>query len=350
MNPQRPHPTMRVFFSTLKSAFQILLGALLVVFVVVVAISFTEHRKIQSLPAGWSILREPGEASALLIRDDTVWVGGRDGLTIIDRTTLAIRATPPGASDLGYIRSLQQAEDGSIWVAHGNGLAQYANGLWHHFSLDGAGLSGPIYVILIEPSGVVWAGGEGGLARRTADAFERIGLPIDAKITAISTIYRDSRGTLWVGSDSNTDGGLLSLNTDGRWRRYAVGIELDHSAINDIAEDRSGQIWIATGFASRGAVSLFKDGAWRKLERHRRGSDRKARSVYEDGAGRIWIGYEYDGLSILDGDTWFDIEPSAGLADEEVKMVRQDDAGTYWIATPNGLSVIKEGAWRLSAR
>ena len=42
--------------------------------------------QVQSAPPGWQILRPPHEVSTLIIVNDTVWTGGKEGVILIDRT------------------------------------------------------------------------------------------------------------------------------------------------------------------------------------------------------------------------------------------------------------------------
>jgi len=242
---------------------------------------------------------------------------------------------------------LHRASDESIWIAHSKGVTQYSDGDWRQLSSTEIGLNGPAYTVLSEPSGAVWIGGEGGLTRGDGTSFARVTLPTNTALTAVSTLFRDSNGGLWVGSDSHTNGGLHSLDNGSDWQTYSVGSELQHASVTGIVEDGNGTLWVATGFAGRGAVSLLHEGVWSKLERHIELDNRKVRSVFEDQSGQIWLGYEYDGLSVFDGQTWFNISHTDGLAGEEVKAVLQDESGTYWIATPQGLSVIEQDSWKI---
>ncbi|MBS9718198.1 two-component regulator propeller domain-containing protein [Pseudohalocynthiibacter aestuariivivens] len=243
--------------NTLRSGLQFFIGAVVVLVGVALIVSLIDLRKINSLPPGWVVLREPGEVSALLTVGDEVWAGGRDGLTIVDRDTLTILATPTEVKGLRYIRALQNSVGGSLWVAHDAGVSQFDYGQWHHFSSGEIGLTGPVYMVLAEPSGNIWVGGEGGLVRFKDGTFEPVMLPEETKITAISTIFLDSSNTLWLGSDSNTNGGLLSFSESSGWQSYSAGQDLNHSSVTDIIEDQTGVLWVTTGFAGRGGVSLF---------------------------------------------------------------------------------------------
>ena len=329
----------------MRTLLQITAGFAIIALVVLGASTLTERRTQEALPPGWNILREPGEISALMLRDGVAWAGGRDGVTLIDQRTRTVLPTPAALSALRYVRAIRQDAQGTTWIAHGSGITRSTPQGWQTTPSEAFGLTGAIYCLYPEASGAVWIGGEAGLVRWTPDRTDPVDLPETSGVTSVSMVFRDRAGRLWIGSDSHVHGGLLSYSDADGGTGYSLGEQLFHSSVNDILEDHNGTLWVATGFAGHGAVSLLRDGAWTRLVRGEETDGRKARSVYEDRSGRIWLGFEYDGVSVLDQGRWRDLGVSDGLAGEEVKVVRQDDQGGYWIGTANGLSIIGPGAW-----
>ncbi len=329
----------------LKTVFQVAAGALVVLLGIALVSMFVEYRKQRSLPAGWAILRGPGEVSTILIRDDQIWTGGRDGISVIDPDTLEILPTPAGLADLRYVRAMQVDADGNIWIAHRSGVTRSVGANWRLISSEDLGLKGAVLSLLATPSGALWVGGEGGLVKRDAGGFHAVELPETSVIDSVTTIFHDNGGRLWIGSDSQLKGGLLSYSQQAGWQAYRVGAHLVHASVNGIVQDQTGRLWVATGFAGRGGVSLLENGVWTTPARGPEIDNRKVRSVYEDRAGRIWLGFEYDGVSVRAGDGWRQLRFCDGLAGEEGKVVRQDGNGTYWIGTSDGLSVIRRDAW-----
>ena len=58
----------------------------------------------------------------------------------------------------------------------------------------------------------------------------------------MDSIYRDSRGTLWIG----TRDGLDRLNPNGTFTKFTMKDGLPDPLVKSILEDRHGDLWLAT--------------------------------------------------------------------------------------------------------
>lgn len=280
----------------------------------------------------------------MLVEDGRVWVGGRKGVTALDVASWKSLALPEDLARLRYVRDIAMDAEGALWLAHDAGVSWRAAEGWRHLPAADLGLGGPPLSLLPERTGAIWLGGPGGLVRGRPGAFFPVALPPGSSLGEVTTLFRDSRGVLWVASNSHIHGGLLSHSDETGWRGYEVGRELHHASVNAITEARDGALWFATGFANRGAASILRDGSWERVSRGSEIDQRKVRTVFEDDEGWIWLGYEYDGAVVFDGSTWHELTADDGLAGDEVKIIRQDESGAYWIGTSNGLSVIDKEA------
>ena len=118
------------FRSYLNSAVQLLAGVLIIAGIVIVLQYLVGFVQVQSAPPGWQIIRPPQEVSTLIIENDTVWTGGKDGVVVIDRLTGTQIGTPAPAPSFGYVRQIFRDRDGWVWVGHDGGLARFRNGSW----------------------------------------------------------------------------------------------------------------------------------------------------------------------------------------------------------------------------
>lgn len=332
----------------MKGVLQTLAGVAVVVLVLVAVGTFVENRRLGKLPEGWQIISS-GDTNAILILGDEIWAGGRDGLAVFDRASLAHLPLPEALESLRIVHAIIQDSSGSIWVAHDRGVSRQTSDGWQRLSADALQLSGPARSLWADPDGTVLVGGEGGAVRWLAGQITPLPIPGEG-LDTVSTLFRDRSGALWLGSDTPHRGGLLRWEKDRRWTCFSAGQDLIHSSINDIMQDPAGNLWIATGFAGRGGMSVYDGVSWGRPNRGNTLSDKKARSVFLDRQGNVWLGHEYDGASVLHDGVWKHLSVADGLAGEEVKVVRQDHTGTYWIGTNNGLSVIAPGRWQEVAK
>ena len=168
--------------------------------------------------------------------DDDLWVGTPAGLARIhDGETARTYTTAEGLPD-DFVRSLYADPDGSLWIGTRNGLAQFKDGRFRSWSkLDGLG-SDLIGAMLRTRDGTLWVGTLGGLSRMEGDSFRT--LP-SAGVTAL---LEDSRGTLWVATNS---GGLASMKTGQTLESIPTLAGLP-STIFGMLEDGSGNLWLSS--------------------------------------------------------------------------------------------------------
>ena len=114
----------------LGAAGQLLAGILVIVIIILILQNLLGYVQVQSAPPGWQILRPPHEVSTLIIVNDTVWTGGKEGVILIDRNSGTRIGTPGNVPSFGYVRQILRDRDGGIWVGHDGGLARYRNSSW----------------------------------------------------------------------------------------------------------------------------------------------------------------------------------------------------------------------------
>ena len=88
--------------------------------------------------------------------------------------------------------------------------------------------------------GFMWIGTYSGLVRYDGNAFVRIGT--DQGIANVRSLYVDSLGRLWVGSNDN---GIFLMERDS-FRRWGEEDGLPSSSVRAILEDEQGIIYVAT--------------------------------------------------------------------------------------------------------
>jgi ligand-binding sensor domain-containing protein len=290
-------------------------------------------QRASPLRPGWRIVRPPNEVTSLALHEGAVWAAGRDGILALDRQTSAPLPALAPAQGISLVTALLVSSDGSLWVAHLEGLSRRKAGAWTTLRLPARPLS------LLEDEGVLLVGTEKGLGCWRDSGFEPLVVPQELAGAGADVLCRDRHGVLWVGSASATRGGLWSLDANG-WRRRDAEARLPHLSVNAIVETRDGSLWVATGFANQGGAARHAGGRWETWTRREGLAGEKVRSVFEDHAGRLWFGSEYDGVAVRSGAAWRNLTTADGLAGREVKCVLEDPDGVFWVGTDSGLTRI----------
>ncbi len=191
----------------------------------------------------------------------------------------------------------------------------------------------------------LWIGTEEGVGRWDgyryrlyhADQGANGGLPDNY----IQTLYVDAQGTLWIGTLS-AGVSRYDPHTD---RFVTLRDGLSSVAVNQIADDGTGGVWVAT---NRGLDRVTaRDGVIGHLRHDPRDptglADDNVRAVLRDRAGRLWIGnlgavYRQD----IDGGrlTRIGLPAAAGA----VHSLEEGPDGTMWIGAKSGAYTVRAGS------
>jgi ligand-binding sensor domain-containing protein len=222
--------------------------------------------------------------------DGTLWLMTDSDLRYRRSGEKTIRALPP-AVPVPRTVLLDIAIDGqgNFWAAgewSGGGLARRdAKGRWRNWDRtpDGEPLTS-VALVTRRQRGGVWLVAKSRFFFCDGETLTPLNEPCPlASSVALSSIYEDSRGRLWAGSDA----GLAVLETNGRWLNDRSGFQNHH--VFAIGEDWKGTVWINTArgvfrFLANYRVEAFtpEDGLadW----------ETNAHGFFSDSRGEIWIG------------------------------------------------------------
>lgn len=161
---------------------------------------------------------------------------------------------------------------------------------------------------------------------------------------AVSTLFLDSKGSVWVGTNS---GGVFRLY-QGEWSHFTEGTDnnsLVNNQIRCVSEDENGKIWIGT---FRG-ITIFDpstENTRHIYQEETSGWFTRHSSIYDiakDNQGGMWIGTYYGGLSYFNPDTERYTFYQAGMKDGGklngflFGQMTEGENGDIYIATENGL-------------
>jgi ligand-binding sensor domain-containing protein len=346
-------------------------------------------------------------------RRGTIWVGSAaNGVSRFDPTSgsfIPSRHDPASRHSVGHghVRALFEDRRGGIWLGTlGNGLDRFdrtATAFLPPPGLDEISLStqisrADVFALAVGEEDELWLGTNGsGLARVAPTGTELFrrdpGDPSSLGQDNIWALLRDSRGTLWVGTESN---GLDRLDLGRRsFQHYRYDPQdprsLSNNSVRALLEDRQGAVWIGTA-EGLNRFDPATDGF--EKARHQADDPNSLSSSYvlslaEDPAGGLWVGTDGAGLNYLSpqerskalsemrwksslpsgrvtdllvdhkgrlwvtgdstvlrldfsGSDFVELGERAGLASGVVTSMVEDDEGVIWLGSLTGLARFDE--------
>jgi len=247
---------------------------------------------------------------------DTEWVwktfpDATGGLWILTDTSLfhrprgqsRMQAMPPDAPvPRAELWDAMLDDQNRLWVCGrsetGGLVMRDENGRWRAWKSTASGESMTFCAhFCLRRTGGIWA--TAGTDVFTCDGEHVVKLaeqPPLSRQTYINSIFEDSVGRLWVGSDT----GLAVMDRNGRWRLLNDQPGLTSHHVYFFGEDRRHNIWVGT---TRGVSRIGTDGRVESFtpEDGLAGYETNQYGFLCDANGEIWIG-TVDGLSQYDPD------------------------------------------------
>ncbi|GAB2505916.1 ligand-binding sensor domain-containing diguanylate cyclase [Lysobacter humi (ex Lee et al. 2017)] len=277
------------------------------------------------------------------------------------------------------VNVVEQTRDGYLWLATWEGLVRY-NGrdfrLFRRSEIPGL-RDDSIRALHVGPHGDLWVGsGRGGLVRGRDGHWTALA-PVEGLVTGL---LEEPDGRLWVGT---TRHGVVRIEPDGRRTVIDTARGLPSNAVNSLARDRRGRVWVGssqglariegdravavgTGLPKGSAMSLLflPDGRLvvgtergpyvgdddRFVSLHADMSRDAVIQIVRDPDGTLWFGTVGAGLARLQGGTLERLDVGQGLPNSRVLTLRRDREGSLWIGTNGGLVRLRAAPIRAYTR
>lgn len=156
-------------------------------------------------------------------------------------------------------------------------------------------------------------------------------LPEELRNTAISKLFQDDRGYIWIGSDQ----GLWCF--DGL--RYQVRVRAEEGcggSVTSISQDRSGNIWV--GYESGCIVLLRPQGQPEIWRAHGVSVTVPITDFAETDDGLLWISTYGSGVYAWDGGRLYNWKEADGLRGNDIyTMIAAPDGDGVWVGTDRGI-------------
>jgi ligand-binding sensor domain-containing protein/signal transduction histidine kinase len=279
-------------------------------------------------------INDAGQVQALAVSPGGgVWVGGTNGLVVIDpEAGRAATRLPSAGLPSNDVTSLLPGANGGMWIGTGKGLAQSEHGAIRTLP-EFRGTR--VQALTLDRAGTLWVATSGGLGRITGSRVD----PADRRITGVLSIFEDREGSMWFGTET---AGLHVLH-DLAFSTISTEDGLSASLVRDVFQDHAGTMWIGT---SGGGLDRLTEGRVSHFA-GRLPSD-VVLALAETEAGReysLWVGTPEGLARLRDGASKL-FTTADGLADDFVRSLYADRDGSLWIGTRNGLSHFQDRRFR----
>jgi ligand-binding sensor domain-containing protein len=293
-------------------------------------------------PPKYAIINPPGDITCMVEQNDTLWVGGKEGVVGINIETHEV--TPIDCTErMTYTRDMI-LDGNTLWIGHDRGLTWYnSSGCATLTTKDGM-VDDRVNYLIKASDGTLWAGTWHGAYYYRDGKWGHITDADGLLDNYVNTMIEDSHGGLWFGSYVAPQGGI-SVYINGDWQYFTTENGLVHNDIVQFYEDTDGSIWASTGLMTVGAAIHFEysGGKW-EIADVMNVTDGlplgKIRSVFRDGDGYLWIGSENNGLAVETPNGFKILTMADGLSNGEVKVHYVDPYGNLWLGTRNGITLL----------
>jgi len=288
----------------------------------------------------------------IVIAGDSVWIGTRNGLCVMDVKTRKCERI-----DLGNhkeIRTLYiNSEKQTLWVGTQTGLVKYSTstGSFSDFTTANSNISHDIIrSIYKDTDGSLWVGTFDMLNKLPANStiFETIELTKSSEdelqnhlILSVSSSDQGGDSVLLVGTQTGL--ALYNRYTSEKIFYNESNSGLSNNVIKVCHSSSTGELWLGTDF---GLIEMSSDFDSKVYLHDPFKTNSIANSVvwdiFEDNAGTIWFGTN-NGISILSNKTGrFQFFPTTLLsngqtAGYEVRGIIEDSNEDIWLATQRGM-------------
>ncbi len=260
----------------------------------------------------------------------------------------------------GSVMAIEQDHSGFMWFATENGLDRYDGFTFKHYRHErgnpNALASDFIRDLDVAKDGTLWIATDGGGVSRWDPKTDGIrnfryaeGDDRSLATDEIRTILAGSDGTVWIGT---RDSGLDRLNTATNEITHFTSRADDPASLSSdevfaLALDGKGSLWIGVrGGLNRldiatGQVTRFEDESGDVNF-----ADEVVRSLLVSSDNTLWVGTERSGLVAVDPDTAavrsfvHDPEVPTSLGSNMVASLFEDNQNRIWIGTDSGLSLM----------
>lgn len=218
--------------------------------------------------------------------DGSIIFGTANGLSILSESNTWASYLDPVTPMI--VKTIKVASNGTVWVGTSNQGFYVNSGSGFVKTYSDAYKN--INVIEEDATGNIWLGTDNGLIKWNGSVYSYLSTLNGLPNNKISALHKDSKERLWIG----TNGGKTVSWIDRKGlHQMSLLTGKDSCFVNDIFEDRRGNIWFAT--TSDGLIRY--DGIIPHAYRVINGfPENTIHSIGEDKYGNLWFGLDTKGV------------------------------------------------------
>ncbi len=269
---------------------------------------------------------EAGVTALYQDRDENLWLGVEArGLLCLRKKPYVVIGTDRGLPNRP-ITSICEDREGRIWAAtFGARLHRWNGENFEPVAIPE--VPSQLSSLLPDSEGTLWVGSYGGRLTRRLSSGEFEHEPTFGK--HCRTLLQDRDGGIWAGIF--LDG--LQYRSGDFSMRFKMANGLSSEAIQAIAQDRNGDMWIGT---AKG-LNRIRDEEVETFLREDELAGENVRSLFVDSEGTLWIGSTGGGLSRWRDGQMRSIGVEQGLINDGIEQIIEDDSGHLWLGSNAGL-------------
>ncbi|MFT6809274.1 MAG: signal transduction histidine kinase/ligand-binding sensor domain-containing protein [Saprospiraceae bacterium] len=255
-----------------------------------------------------------------------------------------------------HVKCSIEDSNGFIWIGTVDGLNRfdgYTFKTFYHDAKDSMSLnSDRINTLFLDSRGIIYVGTNIGLNRYNPieDKFYRVPIMFnkeDVSANHVNDIEEDKKGNIWIA----TEDGIIVLNKDldviNRYLNESnESNSIPNSDISQLLFDKDNKLWIGgTQTISRLNIETGSFTHYSLKDKFRIDKDHPVNVIAEDSKGRIWIGSNRSGLSLFDRKKQeFNYYELSSIEEDDVlrnrvRDISEDENGNLWLATFDGLII-----------
>ena len=196
-----------------------------------------------------------------------------------------------------------KASDGTIWAGTWHGAYFYRDGIWDRITVDDGLLDNFVNVMIEDHYGGIWYGSyvapNGGISIYMDGEWQYFSTDNGLVHNNIVQFFEDTDGSIWASTGLMTVGAAIKFEyIDGEWAITEVLDDSDglpQGKIRSVFRDSDGYLWI--GSENEG-LAIETSNGYRIVTRDDGLSHDEVKVYYVDPTGSIWLGTR-DGVTIL---------------------------------------------------